>query len=69
MGESPSDDFPEDSGFVFYLSDFEGGRRYALQSIEECYQATGSDGGSGETCERTFFILYHEPPYTAATSD
>lgn len=69
MGESPSEDFPEDSGFVFNLSDFEGGRRYALQSIEECYQATGSDGGSGETCERTFFILYHEPPQTAATSD
>ena len=69
MGESPSEDFPEDSGFVFNLSDFEGGRRYALQSIEECYQATGSDGGSGETCERTFFILYHEPPQAAATGD
>ena len=52
---------PEQTGFSLDLDEFEGGRIYATGSWEGCQGGAGEGGVSGETCERTFITLYHEP--------
>ncbi len=52
---------PEQTGFVLELDQFGGGRIYATGTWEGCDGGTATGGVSGETCERTFITLYHEP--------
>lgn len=52
---------PEQTGFVLDLDEFTGGRIYAAGSWEDCVGGAAEGGVYGETCERTFITLYHEP--------
>ncbi len=65
-GEQPSDEFAEDTGFALEVAEFVGDHIYARMSFQDCRTVSG-EGGSGETCENTFFVLYHEPPETNPT--
>lgn len=66
-GGEPSDELAEDAGFNFELTEFEGGTVYATLTFDEC-QTTSGSGYSGATCERSFFVLYHEPLETSPGS-
>ena len=58
---NPEAVIPEQTGFLLGLDQFTGGRIYSTGIWESCDGQTATGGVFGQTCERTFITLYHEP--------